>query len=97
MKRFKSFWNSLVRRKEQSVCANSEPTMTHNDVLTELQKEPQLAPTSRQWGNPVEVVPGLYRKCDLCPFVVRSEFPEVINWALNDHMYRDHPTKGKRV
>jgi hypothetical protein len=44
----------------------------------------------------------MFRKCDLCPdtpagrFVVRSDDPNVLNWAIRDHMYRNHPTKGRR-
>ena len=82
---FRRLWNSLVRRrKPSSESENSEPTTPPRLDLI----EPYPPETLRPWG--------LFRKCDLCPFVASHEFPEVIDWAIRDHMYRNHPTKGRR-
>jgi len=46
--------------------------------------------------NCYEQPSGMYRRCDLCPFEVRNDDVNVLNWALRDHMFREHPTKGRR-
>src|SRR4051812_3564460 len=97
MTSFRRFWNSLAHRlKSESVSRSYERQTSHKLGSTQPPLD-QLTPVDFAYPEQKKHVCGLYRRCDLCPdFIVSHEDPNVLNWAIRDHMYREHPTKGRR-